>query len=195
MSIRSFSNSSIKTGEKRSKFWDQNTVILYPAFESIASATPSGSSVSFTSIPSTYTHLQIRYLARDNASGTLRDMNLRFNNDTGSNYAFHFLRGSGSVVGISGAASFSSIQANDVLTGATSTANIYGVGIIDIHDYASTTKNTTVRWFSGNDQNGSGYASLSSGLYINTAAVDRIDITQNFAAGTIFALYGIKEAA
>jgi len=162
------------------------------SFESIETATPSGSSVSFTSIPSTYAHLQIRYLARDNASGTLRDMNLRFNNDTGSNYAFHFLRGSGSAASASAAASFSSIQANDILTGSTSTANIYGVGIIDIHDYASTTKNTTLRWFSGNDQNGSGYVSLSSGLYINTAAVNRIDITQTFAAGTIFALYGIK---
>jgi hypothetical protein len=162
------------------------------SYESIATANPSAASVSFTSIPSTYKHLQLRYLARDNAGATLRDMNLRLNNDTGTNYAFHFLRGSGAAVSVSAGTSFSSIQANDILTGAGSTANIYGVGIIDIHDYASTTKNTTVRWFSGNDQNGSGYASLSSGLWMNTAAVDRIDITQTFAAGTVFSLYGIK---
>jgi hypothetical protein len=185
-------NLSIKTGVISRSMLVGNPSYVPPSFESIATITPSASSVSFTSIPSTYKHLQLRYLARDNAGATLRDMNLRLNNDTGTNYAFHFLRGSGAAVSVSGAASSSSIQANDILTGAGSTANIYGVGIIDIHDYASTTKNTTVRWFSGNDQNGSGYVSLSSGLWINTAAVNRIDITQTFAAGSVFSLYGIK---
>lgn len=164
------------------------------AYESIATATPSSASVSFTSIPTTYKHLQIRYLARVTDAVTLNDINIRFNNDSGNNYAFHFLRGSGSAVSVSGAASFSSIQANDVLTGASSTSNVFAVGIIDIHDYANTTKNKTARLFTGNDQNGSGYSELSSGLWMNTAAINRIDITQTFANGSIISLYGIKGA-
>ncbi len=164
------------------------------SFESIATISPSSASVSFTSIPSTYKHLQLRYLARVTSAITLGDINIRFNNDTGSNYAWHFLRGSGAAVSVSAGTSTTSIQANDVLTGASSTANVFAVGIIDINDYASATTNKTARLFTGNDQNGSGYVSLSSGLWMNTAAINRIDITQTFASSSTFALYGIKGA-
>jgi hypothetical protein len=164
------------------------------AYESIATISPSSASVSFTSIPSTYQHLQIRYLARVTSAITLGDVNIRFNNDSGSNYAWHFLRGSGAAVSVSAGTSTTSIQANDILTGANSASNVFAMGIIDIHDYASTTKNKTARLFTGNDQNGSGYSSLSSGLWMNTSAINRIDITQTFASGSVFSLYGIKGA-
>ena len=167
-------------------------LVASTAFESIATISPSSASVSFTSIPSTYKHLQLRYIGRITSAVTLNDINIRFNNDTGTNYVWHFLRGSGSAVSVSAGTSFSSIQANDILTGASSTSSVFGVGIIDIHDYASTTINKTARLFTGNDQNGSGYVSLSSGLWMNTSAINRIDITQTFAAGSTFALYGIK---
>jgi hypothetical protein len=147
--------------------------------------------ISFTSIPSNYKHLQIRYMARITDSVTFNDINVRFNNDSANNYAFHMLRGSGSAVSNIGIGSFNSIQANDVLTGALSTSGIYGVGIIDIHDYASTAKNKTARLFTGNDQNGSAFFGISSGLWMNTSAINRIDITQTFANGSTFALYGM----
>ena len=179
-------------GNSIAGFLGTGVAVSASSFESIATISPSSTSVSFTSIPSTYQHLQLRYIGRVTGAVTLNDMNLRLNNDTGTNYAWHFLRGSGSAASVSAGTSFSSIQANDILTGANSTSGNFGVGIIDIHDYASTTKNKTIRWFSGNDQNGSGYVSLSSGLWMDTTAINRIDITQTLASGSVFALYGIK---
>jgi hypothetical protein len=69
------------------------------------------------------------------------------------------------------------------------------VGIIDIHDYASTTKNKTVRIWTGDDRNGSGRTALSSGLWMNTSAINRVDITTasgNWTTASTIALYGMK---
>ena len=76
-------------------------------------------------------------------------------------------------------------------------ANIMGVSIIDIHDYASTTKNETFRIFSGFDNNSTGgRISLRSGLWLDTSAINRLEISTNpgdgFATSTVIALYGIK---
>jgi hypothetical protein len=70
------------------------------------------------------------------------------------------------------------------------------VAIIDIHDYASTTRNKTVRSFEGSDNNGTGDVTLVSGLWLNTAAVTSATVSVlggiNYAAGTTISLYGIK---
>ena len=62
------------------------------AFESIASATGTGSSdsITFTSIPGTYQHLQISGISRStNASVGLANLTIRFNSDTtNSNYSY-----------------------------------------------------------------------------------------------------------
>ena len=70
-----------------------------------------------------------------------------------------------------------------------------GVSIIDIHDYASSTKNKVIRTVSGNDQNGAGNIYLTSGLWLSTAAVTSITLftTANYL-NTTFALYGVKGA-
>ena len=81
------------------------------SYESIATVNPTGgaSTISFSSIPSTYTHLQIRGIAR-RASGTgLADISIRLNSDTGSNYAMHDLQGNGSAAAAQGYASQTSI--------------------------------------------------------------------------------------
>lgn len=81
---------------------------------------------------------------------------------------------------------------------ATATANIIGVSIIDIHDYKSTSKYKTVRSFSGLDLNNPGDVNLSSGLWMNTAAITSIEVflfSDNWTTQTQVALYGIKGAA
>ena len=68
------------------------------SFESIATATGTGSSgvITFSSIPSTYKSLQIRYMSKDtNASDGVLNPKIQFNSDTGNNYAYHELRGDG----------------------------------------------------------------------------------------------------
>ena len=163
------------------------------SFESIATSTPtSGSSITFSAIPSTYKHLQIRVNSR--FSGTDERIDLRFNSDTGSNYAYHWLTGDGSAASASGASTQTSALGVAYATG---TANIAAAAIIDIHDYASTSKAKTIRSANAWDTNGSGRMRLSSGLWTSTSAVSSITLTLNsgtFATGTTIALYGIKGA-
>lgn len=165
------------------------------SFESIATATGNGtvSTYTFSSIPSTYQHLQIRVLGKTAADTYFR---VRINGDTGTNYSRHSLYGDGTSAGTEGNAvalsSFPFLGTN-VNVGGTQPA----AGIVDIHDYASTTKNKTIRSFAGSDMNGSGEIKLASSLWNSTSAVNSVTIFtagDNFATGTTIALYGIKGA-
>ena len=167
------------------------------SYESIASATGTGSSgtITFSSIPSTYTSLQIRYFATSSVTGS--SLRLRFNGDTGTNYAFHSVAGLGTGTITTGAlASFSAILLGDWSNG---TVNTYGnVGITDIHDYTSTTRNKTIREFGGLEQNNNASGVfLNSGLWINTSSINSITFylaSGNFNTTTQVSLYGIKGA-
>jgi len=164
------------------------------SYESIQTVTGTGASLSFTSIPSTYKHLQIRGLSRDGADSAVV---AQFNSDTGTgNYAQHRLYGNGATITADGYASgtFAFGFAMVSLTNGVP-ASTYATMITDIADYASTTKNKTVRSFFGQDQNGSGIVGLASSLWLNTAAITTILLrpySGTFAAGTTFSLYGIK---
>ena len=168
------------------------------AYESIATATGTGSSgtITFSSIPSTYVSLQIRFIANDSGNNNI---GIRFNGDSATNYANHRLEGDGATVTASANTSVNNARHIGQALG-TGLANTFGVGIIDIHDYQSSTKNTTVRSFNGWDTNNSadgGVVRLSSGLWLNTAAVTSvslIDLGGSFTTSSIFSLYGIKGA-
>ena len=133
----------------------------------------------------------------DKAPNTGFDMGIQFNGDgNGSNYARHHLYGNGSAAVAAGSAS-SLITLPG--TNQISTADYMSVMIIDIHDYASTTKNKTLRAFNGADANGTGttnrVVALNSGLWMNTAAINQITLVAygtGFVAPTQFALYGIR---
>ena len=165
------------------------------SFESIATVTASGgeATLSFTSIPSTYTHLQIRGIGRSTFGNATNDpMNVRFNGITTSSYAYHFLYGRSSSVSADGYTPETVMQGG-IFPNNGQLANAFGVVILDVHDYASTTKNKTLRSFSGLDVNGDGYSWMGSGLFMSTNAITSISFTHNnWRAGTTFALYGIK---
>jgi hypothetical protein len=163
------------------------------AYDSIATTTVGAggaTTVTFSSIPSTYTHLQLRCFI-NNAGGNI-STNMQFNSDTGANYAKHIISGDGSSVSTAGSASVTSMTFQ-MYSG--NTANNYSGTIIDILDYSNTNKNKTVRGLSGWDNNGSGSIVLGSGLWMNTAAVSTISIGlggSNWTQYSSFALYGIK---
>ena len=169
------------------------------AFVSIASATGTGSSgtITFSSIPSTYVALQLRMLTRDAFASTGVDyVKLRLNNDSTTVYARHQLSGDGATASATAGTALDNILLYGNPLGS-NTANVMGVYIVDIHNYASTSQNKTVRAFSGCDLNGSGNVYLTSGLWPSTSAVNRLDIIAggtNFPTTTSFALYGIKGA-
>jgi hypothetical protein len=164
-----------------------NPFIPAGAYESIATATLSSSAatVTFSSIPSTYKHLQIRVLARSVSGADWISTN--FNGDNaGTNYSRHLLQGNGSTVSAS--------WGNDTLAVLIyDTANGFAGGVIDILDYADTNKFKTVRTLSGQDNNGTGAVQLNSFNWRNTAAIDTIRLSStNMAANSSFALYGIR---
>jgi hypothetical protein len=161
------------------------------SYESIATAAGTGASASitFSSIPSTYKHLQIRAIART-ASGT--GAFLQYNSDTGTNYTRHYVEGNGTAASSGSGTSTTKID----YIQAVSNANINGVNIVDILDYTNTNKYKTTRILQGYDANGTGNIGLGSGLWMSTSAISTITITTsngaNFATTTQFALYGIK---
>jgi hypothetical protein len=159
------------------------------SYESIASTLVSGTSTStitFSSIPSDYKHLQIR-MSYNNLTG-LDNMKMQLNGSVNSTY-WHYMFGDGSSA-----------------TGGASTSNLIGIqfgrsdtiqyaSIMDILDYGSTTKNKTMRMLLGVDNNGSGGVSLSSNLYSTTSAISSIALsftTYNFTPDSRISLYGIK---
>jgi hypothetical protein len=168
-------------------------------FESIATVTVgSGGSatITFSSIPATYQHLQIRGLAKDSGAtyGTGLNAYVRFNSDSASNYRYHNLRGQGASV-ISQDSGAAAQMYVSYYPGSLSNTSSFGVTVIDVLDYADTNKFKTVRCLSGDDLNGSGTVGFSSGLWRSTSAVSTITLTTNdvsFAQYSHFALYGIK---
>jgi len=158
------------------------------SYESIATVSVGGggsSSISFSSIPSTYKHLQIRVALLTTAGG----VNIRYNSDTGSNYTYHQLYGTGtSALANAGTSQTSGFIAYNNAAGSNPT-----VAIVDILDYENTNKYTTHRSLAGTDVNGSGGTlTFFSGLWLNTAAVSSINIIGTFSQYSHFALYGIK---
>lgn len=169
------------------------------SFESIASATGTGASgvITFSSIPQTYAHLQIRINGRSDVTSTSESVLARANGDTGSNYVRHNLQGDGTTATAGAAAPAGTNMIVFRITGATTTANAMGTGILDIHDYTSTTKYKTFRSMAGWDGNGTGLIVLNSGLWLSTSAITSISIlttASNFTTATTVSLYGIKGA-
>jgi hypothetical protein len=161
-------------------------------FDSIATTTVGAggvASITFSSIPQTYRHLQIRLSS--NAGGN--DVFYQFNSDTGANYTRHFLYGTGAAAAAGSSLSVDSGSIGYVAS--TANTNIFGAAIMDVLDYTNTSKNTTTRSLTGFDANGSGLIVLYSGLWLNTAAVSSIVMRPyagNFNQYTSAALYGIK---
>jgi len=194
---------SLKSGTKSRSLLVGNPYFVPSSYESIATVTATGgdSFLEFSSIPSTYASLQIRGIAQDtNTGGTgAVSINIRFNSDSGSNYAIHELRGDGTSATAQGSDNYSSPLIYNAQWRASTSSSIFGVSIIDIHDYASTSKYKTVRYMAaadGNTGNTSSRISLGSALWMSTSAINTIRIIPfvAFAAGSTFALYGIKGA-
>ena len=156
------------------------------------------STVTFAGIPSNFKHLQVRYVARTdmNSGGAWSPIGLRFNSDSGANYDVHTL-------GSTGASAFSEAYFSQTSASAgfgaptTNTANSFGVGVIDIFDYQSTTKNKVIRTLNGVDNNGSGLNVLQSSAWFSTEAINSMTFRllggsngSNYLANTQFALYG-----
>jgi hypothetical protein len=197
VAIRFGSSSRVNNKLPRySNFWD-GTAVYNPytpsnSFDSIATVnvgSGGASSITFSSIPSTYTHLQIRGIAQSSNNAPEGSLWGRLNGDTNtSNYYSHRLNGDGSSTGTNPSQNYTISEFGG------SGSNFMGT-VIDILDYTNTNKNKTTRALFGVDQNGSGFVGMYSMLWMNTAVINSITLLPNggnFTQYSSFALYGIK---
>lgn len=198
MAVYKASNSGLLTRREYTSFLAGNDMFVpfapSGAYDSIATFTLTSTStgVTFTSIPSTYTHLQLRTVSINSTSGNrLIQVGSSGSVDTGANYGIHELYGSGTSATAGSILSASNIQ----IFYAPPDASAPAASVTDILDYTNTNKITVTRTLGGADLNGSGRITFASGFWNNTAAVNTLKVfpaSGNFEAGSRFALYGIK---
>lgn len=170
------------------------------AYESIATYVVSSggtSTVTFSSIPATYRHLQIRWMARENTGSVTNggeNIRIRFNSDSSSNYSIHRMYGTGSTYSTDGYANQTDVVVNG-LAGDGASASIYGMGVCDILDYRDSNKYKTIRYIGAVDLNGAGSVWFGAGNWRSTSAISSIELretTNSFKEYSHFALYGIN---
>ena len=152
-------------------------------------------SVTFSSIPGTYTDLVLRVSARDSADTPVSSISMTFNSDTGTNYSQTILGGTGS-------ATTSIIVSNKtsdnriVLEPSTYTSDVFGNFEIYIPNY-TVSANKPYSYF-GVTENNATAAEIraNAALWRNTAAISTITLAapNNFVSGSSFFLYGIKNS-
>jgi hypothetical protein len=174
------------------------TIVQPVDFYSIATYTISNTTtrtVTFSSIPQTYKHLQLRIHGRARRAVDVESGAIYYNGDSGINYRCHLVSGNGS-------AASTGTAANDfvtmMVTGSLSTTGIFSATIADIFDYTNASVYKTQRSLTGYDGNGAGYTRMVSQLYYaNTNAITSISLddgggSSNWEVGSHIALYGIK---
>jgi hypothetical protein len=152
------------------------------------------SSVTLSSIPSTYTDLRI-VIANYTSVQANQTLGMKFN--SGTAYSFTYLNGNGSSASSGRASNAASINAG-FTAGSSTTVPI--MATIDIMNYSNTTTYKTALVRYSCEKNGSGEVDAIVGLARDTAAISSVNFTMNadptsfFGSGTIFTVYGIQAA-
>jgi hypothetical protein len=159
-------------------------------YEKIATTTLGSSSatITFSSIPATYTDLVI--IATLKMATVAEDVWMRFNGDTGSNYSVTTLWGNGSSVGSIRFSSQNQLRLNYVTDPAPAGGTYL---IVNIQNYSNTTTYKTALSKIGLASDG---LDTVVGLWRSTSAINEITFllanSVSYGTGTTFALYGIK---
>jgi hypothetical protein len=203
MAIARVKTSSILQGFPKSRSLLAGNTAYDPGatflIERVTVGSGGSSSITFSSIPSTYTHLQVRGIAKSSRTGSARsDLIIKLNGSS-TTYAHHQLYGDGASTGALGTASTTQGLLGINCVPSSGYTSQFGGVVVDILDYLSTNKNKTIRSLAGTDNNGAGFISLSSALwYATPAAITSIALTidgaYNFEQYSSFALYGFKGA-
>lgn len=180
------------------------TPTVASSYESIATVSVGSDNptdVTFSSIPSGFTHLQVRCITRCSGSdSSWVSFWIQLNSDTGSNYTYHQLRGTGASISSSGTSTAETRSLLGYMPANGYTSGMFGAFNIDILDYKNTNKYKTIRSLGGFDTNNSGSEvgtlGLQSGLWLSTSAITSIKLfptpSRSLVQYSHFALYGIK---
>ena len=152
------------------------------------------SSVTFSNISQTYTDLKVVMSARSVTDTPACVATVQFNGDTGSNYAYKYIRGIGSAVDSSGASPTTSIYLF-IIAASNATASTFSNSEMYIPNYVSANyKSVSIDALSENNATRAD-AVFTAGLWSNTAAITSIKLSEatgNFAQHSTFTLYGVK---
>ena len=156
--------------------------------------TSGAATVTFSSIPATYTDLQIFCSARDADTGGAV-VALSFNGVT-TNLSSRNLTGNGSAASSGSSTSALAISARS--DSGDRTANTFGNSSFYVTNYASSTLNKSVSVDSVEETNATGaFMNMTAGLWSSTATITSLTLTPgvaNFVTGSSFYLYGIKNS-
>jgi hypothetical protein len=161
------------------------------------------SSVTFSSIPSTYTDLNILLSCRANqAASQSQDIYMRLGSgsvDTGSNYSMTRIYGTGSSTASDRASGTSTALRVGRTTDSSATANTFASNSIYVPGYATANKKQLFTAGVDEDNGAQSFQMLLSGLWNSTTAVDILTIYPftggtSFVADSTFYLYGIKNS-
>jgi hypothetical protein len=161
--------------------------------------TSTQTSITFSSIPSTYTDLVLVYSARDNSSGNTRGgYTIRINSNSGSIYSYTALVKDDTNAAISYRGSSQDRGYWGLINGSASTANTFGNGEFYIPNYAGATRKIFSVSEVTENNNASSTGINATGANINdTNAISSItffSFTTDCATGSSFYLYGIKNS-
>jgi hypothetical protein len=160
--------------------------------------TSSAASVTFSSIPATYTDLVLRISARTDFADWYENTLVTFNG-TSSGYSSTFLRAFGSTVG-NGRTSSTTTLNPAYTTSATATSNTFSSAEYYIPSYTvSQNKPISITNAAENNSTTQAANNATAGLWSNTAAITSIKLENafgpgNFVSGSSFYLYGIKNS-
>lgn len=196
--IGKLSNSSLLSKAYSKSMLVGNPTYVPPSYELIETITATGSqaTITFSSIPQTYKHIEVRYSAR--GLNTVTGMALRVNGSSSAIYSQHELRSNGSATS-SGFYGSSQTKIDFSITTSSSDSGAFSSGVVSFADYASSLKYKTMRALSGYTFSapGQGQVALFSGLFMSTSSIDSLSFlynlgTSNFESGSKWSLYGIK---
>lgn len=161
-------------------------------YEPIASTTLGSDSatIEFTSIAATWTDLVLVLMARNTNASTDRQIRLRFNSDTGSNYSYTDIRGNGSTVSSNRGSSQTFILAGL----AEDADDAHSISVMHIQSYANTNVYKTVLAAGASPGN---RVDRTVGLWRDTSAISTVTLAlngDNYQSGATASLYGIKAA-
>lgn len=196
MAVKSLSRSGLQASDATNSMLAGYSASDFELIQTVILGS-SAASVTFSNLgtgAAAYKHLHIRCSAVETAGGGIDSLIMRFNGDTAANYAWHGLAGINTTASSSAGASSSTPYI--AFINGDGVANLrFSPIIIDILDFASTSKTKTSRSLSGALGAVDKGVTLKSTLWNSTAAITSIVLSGasgNLDAGSRFSLYGIK---
>ena len=169
----------------------------YTLLEKVVVGAATASSVSFTSIPQTYTDLCVVMSTRHGRAVNSSSLRLRINSDTGANYSNLMLQGDGTnITNIKNSGSTSIIYFYG--DGSTATANTFSNVQLYFANYSGSNYKSISIDSTAENNGGLAPVNINSGLWSSTSAITSLTFDEpngpsNFLQHSTFYLYGVAK--